>query len=92
MKLFKNKRGVFNQLTDLAIGIGIFAVVTVVVTLIVSNVGSNTAVSSDSNATKVIQLTQAAIQTLPTWLTVIIVVAVGALLLSMVMMFRQRTE
>ena len=87
-----NKRGVFDQLIDLSIGIGIFAVVGVVVTLIVSNVGSNSTVAADGNATAYVRATQVQLGTLPGWLGVIIVVAVGALLIGMVMMFRSRTQ
>ena len=119
-----NKRGVFDQLTQLAIGICMFAVIGVTMTLIVANTGANipstskgcingyhlngtvnclltantsqpaiaTSLVPDTYATAFVGQTQAQLATLPGWLGVIIVVAIGALLISMVMMFRSKKE
>lgn len=89
LSMWTDKKGVFEQLSSIALGLGSFAVILVVVILILANVRSNGTVSSNVNATAAVDTTINQVATLPGWLGIIIVVAVGALLLSMIYIFRR---
>lgn len=91
MDLFRNnKRGVFDQLSALGIGIATLVITLAVVFLILAQVGDNTQVAADANATAaVVTLTNAA-SDIPGWVPLVIIVAIGGLILGLVAMFGRR--
>lgn len=87
MKLFKNKKGVFDQLSSLGIGIAMLVVTLAVVFLILAQVGDNDQVAADANATRaVVDLTNAA-GDIPGWVPLVVIVAIGGLILALVARF-----
>ena len=85
-----NKRGqVFDQLGALGIGIAGLVVTLVVVFLILAQVGANTTVVADGNATAAVETLTTAAATIPNWVSIVVITAIGALLIGMVMMFRR---
>ena len=90
MKLFKiGKRGVFDQLGALGIGVVTLMVVLMVVFLIASQLGSNTTVAADGNATAAVNTLTNAAADIPGWVPIVVIVAIGGLLLLLVRQFRQ---
>jgi|GEM_PF-2988807 len=95
----KNKKGqVFDNLAGLAVGIATFAIIIVVAFLIIANVkeqdaeisglGCNsTAGDLACNATITMQ---SAVQGIPGWVPLIVIVAIGATILGMIGMFQRR--
>ena len=85
-----NKRGqVFDQLAMLGIGIAGLVVTLVVVFLILAQVKANATVAADGNATAVVNTLTTAAATIPNWVSIVVITAIGALLIGMVMMFRR---
>jgi len=85
-----NKKGVFSQLSALGIGLATLVITLAVVFLILANVGSNTAVSADGNASAAVDTITTAAATIPSWVGLIVLVAIGALILGMIAMFGRR--
>jgi len=84
-----NKRGVFDQLGALAIGIATLVITLAVVFLLLSKVLANTDVAADSNASAATRtLTQDA-YSIVTWVGLVVIVAIGVLILGLVRMIRQ---
>lgn len=92
MKNFlRSKKGqVMDQLGSLGIGIATLVIILAVVFLIMANVGANTQVAADANATAAVQTLTTAAATIPTWVPLVVIVAIGALILGLVQVFRQR--
>lgn len=89
-KLIKNKRGVFEQIGALGIGIVGLCITLVVVFLILAGLTGNASVAADGNASAaVLTLTDAA-ETIPGWVSIVVIAVIGALLLGLVMLFRGR--
>jgi len=86
-----NKKGVFDQLGALGVGIAALTITLVVVFLIMANVGSNTQVAADPNATAAVETLQAATDDIPGWVPLIVIAVIGAILLSLVALFRRRS-
>ena len=85
-----NKKGqVFDQLGALGIGIAGLVITLVVVFLILANVKANATVVADTNATAAVNTLTAAAATIPGWVSIVVITAIGALLIGMVMMFRR---
>ena len=85
-----NKRGqFFDQLGALGIGIAGLVVTLVVVFLILAQVRANTTVVADGNATAAVETLTTAAATIPNWVSIVVITAIGALLIGMVMMFRR---
>ncbi len=85
-----NKRAVFDQLSALGVGIATLVITLAVVFLILANVRANTQVAADPNATaSVVTLTNAA-STIPGWVPLVVLVAIGALILGMIALFGRR--
>ena len=88
--MFKSKRAILDQLSDLMKGLAVVAIIAVVVTLILANVLTNGSVAANTNATaatnKMINLVGSTID----WVPLVVLVAIGALLLSMIYMFNRR--
>ena len=83
------KAQVFDQLGALGIGIAGLVVTLVVVFLILANVKANTTVAADGNATAAVATLTTAAATIPGWVSIVVITAIGALLIGMVMMFRR---
>ena len=85
-----SKKGVFDQLGALGIGIATLVITLAVVFLILANIKSNTSVAADPNATLAVSTLTAAAATIPGWVGLIVLVAIGALILGMIAMFGRR--
>lgn len=89
MKLFKFKKGVIDQLMPLVIALISIGIMLAVGFLILSEVASNSKVAADVNATAGVQETQNAMADIPTWLPIIVITVIGALLIGLVAFFRR---
>ena len=85
-----NKKGVIDQLVPLVTALVVIGVVLVVGFLIFAEVGSNSKVLGDNNASASINETRDAMSEIPGWLSIIIITVIGALLIGLVSMFRRR--
>ncbi len=85
-----NKKGVIDQLGALGVGIAAVAITLVVVFLILSQLGANTQVAADANATAAVTTLSNAADDIPGWVPLIVIAVIGALLLSLVAVFRSR--
>ena len=88
MQLIKSKKGVVDQLAGIAIALVTVAITLVVAFLIFSKIRSNTEVAADPNATSAINLVTTATGQIPSWLSIVVIVAIGGLLIGMVAYFR----
>lgn len=91
LKLFRGKRGqsnIFDSLIALGIGIASLAIVLIVVFLIMSQAKSNTTVAADQNATAAISELQNATDDIPTWIPLIVIALIGAILIGLVGLYR----
>ncbi len=89
MKTMNRKGQVFDQMSALGIGIAALVITLVVVFLILAQVGANTTVAADGNATLAVNALTAAAATIPNWVSIVVITAIGALLIGMVAMFRR---
>ncbi len=89
-EMMKNKKGVFDQLGALGIGIATLVITLAVVFLIISQVGSNTQVAADTNATVAVNTLASAADDIPGWVPLVVIVAIGGLILSLVALFGRR--
>jgi len=89
MKILGKKGQVFSQLSGLGIGIAGLAVTLIVVFLIMSQAKANTTVAADGNATAAITTLQGAADDIPTWVPLVVIAVIGAILLGLVSLFRQ---
>jgi len=85
-----NKKGVFDQLGALGVGVATLVITLAVVFLILAQVGANTQVAADPNATLATQTLTTAAATIPGWVPLVILVAIGGLILSLVAIFGGR--
>jgi len=86
-----NKKGqVFDQLSALGIGIATLVITLAVVFLVLANIKSNASVVADANATVAVQTLTNATATIPGWVPLVVIVAIGALILGMIGMFSIR--
>jgi len=89
-KLFKSKAGVIDQLVPVVTSLVVIGVVLVVGFLIFAEVGANSKVLADNNASAGINETRDAMSEIPGWLPIIIITIIGALLIGLVSLFRGR--
>lgn len=82
-----NKHGVFDQLGALGVGVATLVITLAVVFLILAQVGANTQVTDDGNATLAVRTLTTAAATIPDWVPLVILVAIGGLILSLVAVF-----
>ena len=93
-----NKKGVFGQLAALGVGVATLVIILAVTFLIIAETGDQTAtqggatnytacVTTACNATKTLQ---AGAATIPDWIPLVILVAIGGLILSLVAVFGRR--
>lgn len=84
------KKGqIMDNLSGLFVGLAGLAVIAVVIFLILSNLASNTQVTADSNASAAVAKVQTAGAQVISWLPIIIITIIGALLIGLVMYFRR---
>lgn len=84
------KKGVIDQLVPLIIALVGIGIILVVGFLIMAEIASNSKVAADSNATAAIKEVQSATADIPTWLPIIVITVIGALLIGLVSLFRRR--
>ncbi len=89
MKSINKKGQVFDQMSALGIGIAALVITLVVVFLILAQVGSNASVVADGNATLAVATLTTSAATIPNWVSIVVITAIGALLIGMVAMFRR---
>ena len=82
-----NKAGIFDQLTSLVLGLVVFGIIAVVAFLIFSNLGNNTSVIADGNASGALNTTTSAAEDVTEWLSLVVIVLIGALLIGVVSRF-----
>ena len=85
-----NKKGVFDQLGALGVGVATLVITLAVVFLILAQVGANTQVAADGNASAATTTLTTAAATIPGWVPLIILVAIGGLILALVAVFGGR--
>ena len=88
MKLAKNKKAVITQFLPLVTAIVAFGITIAIGFLILAELADNATISSDTNASKAVDTVQSAMSDIPGWLPIVIVAIIGALLLSLVSLFR----
>ena len=86
--MLKSKKAVVENLSPLVIGLVSLGVILVVGFLIMSQTASNATVAADANASAAIDEVQGAMDDIPGWLPIIIIVVIGVLLLALVRRFR----
>ena len=84
------KKGVFDQLGALGVGVATLVITLAVVFLILAQVGANTQVAADPNASAAVTTLTTAAATIPGWVPLVILVAIGGLILSLVAVFGGR--
>ena len=89
-RLKQNKKGVIDQLVQLVISLVVIGVVIAIAFLIMAEVGSNSSVLADNNTSKAINQTRDAMAEIPGWLPIVVITVIGALLISLVALFRNR--
>lgn len=86
-----NKKGqIFDQLSGLGVGIAGLAITLVVVFLLLSQTSANTTVAADANATVALATLSNAADDIPGWVPLVVIAVIGAILLSLVALFRRR--
>lgn len=90
MQMLKHKKGVFDNLAALGVGVASLAITLVVVFLILSQTKANTTVAADTNSTAALNTLTNAAATIPGWVPLIVIAVIGAILLGLVAMFRSR--
>ncbi len=89
-KLMESKAGVFDQLGALGIGIATLVITLAVVFLILAQIGANTQVVADGNATLAVNTLTSAAADIPGWVPLVVIVAIGGLILGLVSVFGRR--
>jgi uncharacterized protein (DUF983 family) len=89
MKLFKSKTGVMDQLLPVVISLVAVGITLVIGFLIMAEVAGNDTVEADGNASTAVDEVQDAMADIPTWLPIIVITIIGALLIGLVAFFRR---
>ena len=84
------KKAQISQLQPLVISLVAIGIVLAVGFLILAEIAANTTVVASANATAAVQEVQVAMDDIPTWLPIIVITVIGALLLGLVAYFRAR--
>lgn len=91
MNFLTNKKGqIFDGLSGLVIGLVGLTITLVVAFLIMAQVGANATVAADTNATAAVNTLTSAADDIPGWVPLVVIAVIGALLLSLVALFRRR--
>lgn len=89
-KMKLSKKGVIDQLSPVVTSLVALAILLVVGFLILSQTAANSTVTADANASAAIDEVQNAMDDIPSWLPIIIITIIGALLIGLVALFRRR--
>ena len=84
------KKGQIQNLMPLVTALVAIGITLVVGFLILANIGSNTDVVADANASLATQQVTESMADIPGWLSIIVITVIGALLLGLVSYFRSR--
>ena len=84
-----NKKGVFQQLQGLGVGLAALVIVMAISFLIMGEVGANANVAADANATAAVTTITEAADDIPGWVPLVVIAVIGALLLGLVAMYRR---
>lgn len=85
-----NKKGqIFDQMSALGVGIAGLAITLVVVFLILSQTKANSTVAADTNATAAVDTLTGAADDIPSWVPLVVIAVIGAILLGLVALFRR---
>ncbi len=84
-----HKKGVIDQLMPVVIALVSIGIMLVVGFLILSEVGNNSMVTADVNATASVSEVTNAMADIPGWLPIIVITIIGALLIGLVSFFRR---
>lgn len=87
--MLKNKKGVIDQLGPLVISLVTIGIVLAVGFLVMAQIAGNADVLANKNATVAVNETVSAMSDIPGWLPIIVIVVIGALLLSLISLFRR---
>lgn len=90
-KFLKDKMGVFDQLQNLGIGIASLSITLAVIFLILSTVKANPAVAADGNATASLNTLITAVGQIPSFVPLVVIAAIGAIIIGLVSLFGRRT-
>lgn len=91
-KVFLGKKGIFDQLSGLGIGLVTLMITLAVSFLIMANVKANASVAADGNATAAVNTITSAAATIPGWVGIVVIVAIGAMILGLLGMFGGRSQ
>ena len=83
----KSKKGQVGQLMPLVLSLVTIGITLAIGFLILSEIGANDTVRADLNASSAINQTVDALSDIPTWLPIIVITVIGALLLGLVSFF-----
>ena len=86
----KQKKGQLMAMGDLAKGIAILCIVAVVVIMVQTHTLGTGQVNASANATNTLRIVLHESESMFSWVPLVVIVAVGALLLSMLYMFSGR--
>lgn len=93
MKLLGSKKGqIFDNVSGILVGLASVMIVGVVAFLIMSQVSTNSLVTADSNATNAVTQAQSAGNTTMNFLPLVAIAAIGAVLIGLVALFRNRPQ
>lgn len=87
--MMKDKRGVFDNLGALGVGLAGLAITLAVVFLILANLAANTDIAADGNASAAVTTLTDAAEDIPGWVPLVVIVAIGGLILGLIAVFRR---
>ena len=93
MKMNKKGQGIFDNIGSLGIGIASLAIILVVVFLIISaaqtNIESTDTHGNWSSAYNATNTLAGAVDTIPSWIPIVVITAIGGILIGLVSIFRR---
>ena len=89
MKKMSKKGQIFDQMSALGVGIAGLTITLVVVFLILSQTKANTTVAADPNATATVNTLTSAASDIPSWVPLVVIAVIGAILLGLGALFRR---
>lgn len=87
MERMKGKKAVFQNLVPVITSLVVLGLMLVICFLIMSNVNTNALVTADANASSSIKQVMQAAYTIPGWIPLIVLVLIGAIILSLITAF-----
>ena len=86
----KSKKGVIDNLAPLVVSLVAIGITLAVGFLVLAEIAANDDIMANKNASVAVNETVDAMADIPGWLPIIVIVVIGALLLSLIAMFRRR--